>query len=375
MDAVNFYPQAEQLFAGRNRLERGLLSDLAPALHHLRFFFDRGVIDEQLEKKTVRLRFRQGVGSFLLDGILRRHDEERLGQRMGFPANRHLALLHRFEESALDLGGCAIDFIGQNEVGEDGTEMRAKLAILRLKYHCADHVAGEQIGRELDTFELHAEGHAERAHEEGLGQAGHTFEQNVPVGQQGHEQALDYGILSDDSFANFITKLLRPGRTSNHEYKKKIRVSVDRSLTWTVGKSFAEKKPTSMDLPTQIQKRLDALGLLARDVQERFVRGSGPGGQKINKTSSTVCLRHGPTQIEVRVQRERSQAANRELAWEELCEKLEARLRSIAAEAQAAREKLRRKNRVKSRTQKARMVGDKRRRGQVKSTRSRVDSD
>ncbi|HEY9247685.1 MAG TPA: peptide chain release factor-like protein, partial [Rariglobus sp.] len=83
-----------------------------------------------------------------------------------------------------------------------------------------------------------------------------------------------------------------------------------------------------MDLPTQIQERLDALGVLAADVEERFVRGSGPGGQKINKTSSTVCVKHRPTGVEVRCQRERSQAANRETAWLELCAKLEGRLRA-----------------------------------------------
>jgi hypothetical protein len=91
-----------------------------------------------------------------------------------------------------------------------------------------------------------------------------------------------------------------------------------------------EKKRGEMEPPTQIQDKLDALGVLRGDVTERFVRGSGPGGQKINKTSSTVHLRHEPTGVEVRVQRERSQAANRELAWAELCEKLLERLRGRA---------------------------------------------
>ena len=130
-----------------------------------------------------------------------------------------------------------------------------------------------------------------------------------------------------------------------------------------------------MDLPTQIQNRLDALGVLARDVEEKFVRGSGPGGQKINKTSSTVILRHGPTGIEIRVQRERSQAANREWAWTELCEKIEAQNRARSAEIKSAKEKLRRQKRGKSRAQKARMTADKRRQSQVKSMRGRVTTD
>lgn len=127
-----------------------------------------------------------------------------------------------------------------------------------------------------------------------------------------------------------------------------------------------------MDLPSQIQAKLDALGILASDVEERFVRGSGPGGQKINKTASTVQLRHRPTQVEVRVQRERSQAANREIAWLELCAKLEQRARQEIAERQAAREKIRRQKRTKSRTQKAVMVAAKRHRRGLKTLRGRV---
>ena len=50
-----------------------------------------------------------------------------------------------------------------------------------------------------------------------------------------------------------------------------------------------------MALPTQIDERLAAAGVQASEVDERFVRGAGPGGQKINKTSSTVWLRHRPT--------------------------------------------------------------------------------
>lgn len=127
-----------------------------------------------------------------------------------------------------------------------------------------------------------------------------------------------------------------------------------------------------MNLPTQIQTRLDRLGILIADVEERFVRGSGPGGQKINKTASTVCLRHRPSGVEVRTQRERSQAANRELAWEELCNKLEAQLRSQAAGERAARERIRRQKRRKTRAQKKRMVADKRHRSAAKARRGRI---
>src|SRR4051812_44913538 len=111
-----------------------------------------------------------------------------------------------------------------------------------------------------------------------------------------------------------------------------------------------------MALPTQIDERLAALGIRLADVEERFVRGAGPGGQKINKTSSTVWLQHRPTGIEVRCQRERSQAANRELAWAELCSKLEQRARAATAAVVDAREAERRRTRQKSYGQKVRMI-------------------
>ena len=130
-----------------------------------------------------------------------------------------------------------------------------------------------------------------------------------------------------------------------------------------------------MALPTQITERLAALGVSVSDVDERFVRGAGPGGQKINKTSSTVWLRHRPTGVEVRCQQERSQTANRETAWTELCEKLALRRQTAAAQQQDEREKERRQHRQKSRGQKKRMVAAKRHRAGIKARRGRAGDD
>ena len=75
----------------------------------------------------------------------------------------------------------------------------------------------------------------------------------------------------------------------------------------------------------EIEERLQALGIHKEDVVEKFVRSAGPGGQKVNKTSSAVYLRHLPTGIEVKMQQDRSQAVNRFLAWRLLADKVEAR--------------------------------------------------
>ena len=136
-----------------------------------------------------------------------------------------------------------------------------------------------------------------------------------------------------------------------------------------------KKKGEDMSLPQQIVERLDSLGISPADVEERFVRGSGPGGQKVNKTSSTVVLVHRPTGVEVRIQRERSQAANREIAWKELCNRFEQRRRAAVQAVVDQREKLRRANRPKSRGAKRRMTADKRHRAGIKSGRGRPSSD
>ena len=76
----------------------------------------------------------------------------------------------------------------------------------------------------------------------------------------------------------------------------------------------------------ELQRRMDACGLREQDLQESFVRSTGPGGQHVNKTSTCAVLTHVPTGITVKVQDSRSQALNRYHARKRLCEALEARL-------------------------------------------------
>lgn len=59
------------------------------------------------------------------------------------------------------------------------------------------------------------------------------------------------------------------------------------------------------------------------DITESFLKGSGPGGQKINKTSSAVQLKHLPTGIVIKFQGTRSREQNRKTARKMLSERLE----------------------------------------------------
>ena len=82
--------------------------------------------------------------------------------------------------------------------------------------------------------------------------------------------------------------------------------------------------PVSTEKETQLLQRMAALGIAESDLQEWFIRGGGPGGQKTNQTSSTVCLRHKPTGLEVRCAQARSHSLNRFLARRHLCDTLAA---------------------------------------------------
>ena len=72
-----------------------------------------------------------------------------------------------------------------------------------------------------------------------------------------------------------------------------------------------------------LEERMRALGIREEDLEETFVRSSGAGGQKVNKTSSCVYLKHSPTGITIKCMKDRSQSINRFLARRELLEKIE----------------------------------------------------
>jgi len=118
--------------------------------------------------------------------------------------------------------------------------------------------------------------------------------------------------------------------------------------------------------------RLAALGVRPGDCREQFILGSGPGGQKINKTASTVRVAHTVSGIDIRVQSGRSRAANRWLAWKELADRLEAREAGERARVVAEKELARRRRRQKSRGQKAVMIRSKKHRAKIKGKRGRV---
>jgi len=81
--------------------------------------------------------------------------------------------------------------------------------------------------------------------------------------------------------------------------------------------------PVSEEKDRWLKERMEALHIHEKDIEEKFIRSSGKGGQKVNKSSTCVYLKHLPTGIEVKFMRERSQSLNRFLARRELVKRIE----------------------------------------------------
>jgi len=125
----------------------------------------------------------------------------------------------------------------------------------------------------------------------------------------------------------------------------------------------------------RIREEMDEAGIFEDDLDERFILGSGSGGQKVNKTSSAVQLIHAPTNTVVKVQTTRSREVNRWLARRKLVETILAKVRGEAAERKKEEAKIRRQKKRRSRKQKAKILADKRHHAGVKEKRRRVEAE
>ena len=99
----------------------------------------------------------------------------------------------------------------------------------------------------------------------------------------------------------------------------------------------------------ELEARMAALGLREQDLDEKFVRSSGPGGQRVNKTASCVYLKHVPTGLEVKMQQERQQRLNRYYARKRLCELMEEETLGKRSPAALKAEKIRKQKQRRKR--------------------------
>jgi peptide chain release factor len=128
-------------------------------------------------------------------------------------------------------------------------------------------------------------------------------------------------------------------------------------------------------LSEPILKKAKELKIREEDISEKFVVGSGKGGQKVNKTSSCVLLKHLPSGTIVRCQKHREQSSNRISAYKLLILKIEEQVKGKRSDAAKAIFKIRKQKKRRSKRAKEKMLNDKAHRGRVKEQRGDVRLD
>jgi len=133
--------------------------------------------------------------------------------------------------------------------------------------------------------------------------------------------------------------------------------------------------PVRPEKEEALRRRLESLGIKEGDIEESFIRSGGRGGQKVNKASTCVYLKHIPTGIEVKCQKTRSQGLNRYYARQILCDKVEAMIKGKESEEAQRIARIRRQKRKRSKRAKEKILAEKRLHAQKKERSYRYDLD
>ncbi len=121
----------------------------------------------------------------------------------------------------------------------------------------------------------------------------------------------------------------------------------------------------------KLAERMESLHITEAELIEKFILGSGKGGQKLQKTASTVYLKHLPSGIEIKCQYSRRRDDNRYFARERLCEKVHSLISDEKTKIQQEVEKLKRQKKRRTRRSKQKMLDEKSKQGVLKGLRKR----
>ena len=156
------------------------------------------IAEAHAQHEAVELRIGQRIGAGEVERILRRDHEERRWQSMGDAVDRHLFLGHRFEQRALRLRHRTVDFVGKQQLREQGSRMKLEAIGIALEDADADDVRGQQVGGELHALETESQRRRQRVRERGLADAGQILDQQMAAGEQADEGEADLAALAED---------------------------------------------------------------------------------------------------------------------------------------------------------------------------------
>jgi peptide chain release factor len=111
----------------------------------------------------------------------------------------------------------------------------------------------------------------------------------------------------------------------------------------------------SVEKEEELLKKMDQLGVKEVDIDEKFIRSGGPGGQNVNKVATCVQLKHLPTGITVKIQKDRTQGVNRFLARRSLVSKIEESLLGKPAKELLKIQKIQKQKKRRKRKTKAKL--------------------
>jgi protein subunit release factor B len=115
----------------------------------------------------------------------------------------------------------------------------------------------------------------------------------------------------------------------------------------------------SLKKQEELNKVFKKYGIKESDIEERFVRSPGKGGQNVNKVSTAVYLKYPPFGIDVKCHKERTQGLNRFFARRLLAKKIEEKILGNTSKKQQEIEKIRRQKRKRSKRAKEKILKDK----------------
>ena len=134
-----------------------------------------------------------------------------------------------------------------------------------------------------------------------------------------------------------------------------------------------------MNFPIEIGHKYQLIakeiGFNPEDIEEHFARGSGHGGQSINKSTNCVELHHKPTGIDVRYQHHRGLLRNRKEAWELMITKVEESIKGEASALGQKKHKIQKQKQRRSRRSKEKMLEEKKKRSEIKEFRRSIETD
>ena len=139
----------------------------------------------------------KGIGSLMLDRVLRGQHPESLGKDDRFVTDGDLAFLHGFQQRALDLGRGAVDLVGEQDAGDDRSGADVECSRRGAVDLGPGQVGRQQVGSKLDAAKRKVERLRQRPDCTRLGQPGHALDQDMSAGQQSDDQPFQQGPLSD----------------------------------------------------------------------------------------------------------------------------------------------------------------------------------